>query len=94
MMNRIGGCSACFCSAAWEVAAIGKIKRNEESNIRENRYFTKKETAKRTIKSPQLYMTIRLAIALDCSKPDFDGGYHPDVPRSDSLPLRARRNSQ
>ncbi|MGO7015955.1 hypothetical protein [Rhizobium leguminosarum] len=56
-MKFIGGCGAgFFSSAACEVAApIGKVKRRKTSNNLENRHFTKKETAKRTIKLPQLY---------------------------------------
>ncbi|MFW2232882.1 hypothetical protein [Rhizobium leguminosarum] len=56
-MKFIGGCGAgFFSSAACEVAApIGKVKRRKTSNNLENRHFTRKETAKRTIKLPQLY---------------------------------------
>ncbi|WP_246721040.1 hypothetical protein [Rhizobium leguminosarum] len=55
-MKLIGGCAAFFFSAACEVTApIGKVKRRKTSNDLENRHFTKKETAKRTIKLPQLY---------------------------------------
>ncbi|WP_245442495.1 hypothetical protein [Rhizobium chutanense] len=95
MMKRIGGCPVCFfCSAACEVAApIGKFKKNMASNTRKNRYFPKTEIAKRTIKSPQLYMRRQLAIAPNRSKPDFDGGYRPPHLRSDSPPIRQKRNS-
>ncbi|WP_246590358.1 hypothetical protein [Rhizobium lentis] len=73
-MKRIGGCPAgFFCPAACEVAApIGKLNRRKPSNIRKNRYLRCKRDAKRTIKSPQLYMLIRLAIASYRSKSDFD----------------------
>jgi hypothetical protein len=55
-MKLIGGCAAFFSSAACEVTApIGKVKRRKTSNNLKNRHFTKKETAKRTIKLPQLY---------------------------------------
>jgi hypothetical protein len=79
MMKRIGACPACFFfSAACEIAApIGKLKNNRASNIRKNRCLRKTKIAKRTIKSPQLYMRIRLAIASNRSKPDFAGGYRP-----------------
>ncbi|WP_246621442.1 hypothetical protein [Rhizobium laguerreae] len=54
-MKLIGGCAAFFSPAACEVAApIGKVKRRKTSNNLENRHFTKKEIAKRTIKLPQL----------------------------------------
>ncbi|MBB4235616.1 hypothetical protein [Rhizobium esperanzae] len=69
MMKRIGGCPVWFfCSAACEVAApIGKLRKNKASNIRENRCFIKTKIAKRTIKSPHLYMAAGLAIALNRS---------------------------
>ncbi|MGO6849313.1 hypothetical protein ACCS68_02785 [Rhizobium beringeri] len=55
-MKLIGGCAAFFSSAACKVAApIGKVKRRKTSNDLENKHFTKKEIAKRTIKLPQLY---------------------------------------
>ncbi|MGO7589824.1 hypothetical protein [Rhizobium leguminosarum] len=55
-MKLIGGCAAFFSSAACAITApIGKVKRRKTSNDLENRHFTKKEIAKRTIKLPQLY---------------------------------------
>ncbi|WP_246732270.1 hypothetical protein [Rhizobium laguerreae] len=77
-MKLIGGCAAFFSPAACEVAApIGMIKRRKTSNNLENRHFTKTETAKRTIKFASVVLSIRLAIGLTASKPDFAACCHP-----------------
>ncbi|WP_259666453.1 hypothetical protein [Rhizobium bangladeshense] len=78
-MKRIGGCPAgLFSPAACEATApIGKPNRRKTSKMRENRCFRCRLNARRTIKSPQLYMTIRLSIALRRSKPDFDASGRP-----------------
>ncbi|WP_245443097.1 hypothetical protein [Rhizobium sp. H4] len=78
-MKRIGGWPAgCFCPAACEVAAPnGKLKRRKTSNTGKSRYFRCNLLAQRTIKSPQLYMRIRLAIASGGSKPDFGTSRRP-----------------
>jgi len=44
------------------------LERTKASIIRETRYFKEKKIAKRTIRSPQLYLIIRLAIGLNGSK--------------------------
>ncbi|WP_206120417.1 hypothetical protein [Rhizobium laguerreae] len=91
-MKRIGGCPACFfCPAACEVAApIGKVRNNKTSNIRENRDFTEKEIAERTIELPQLYIVRRLAIALIASKLVFDKCCRQALSQGDSLPTSLR----
>ncbi|MDR9772252.1 hypothetical protein RJJ65_06215 [Rhizobium hidalgonense] len=71
-MNFMGGCAACFCSAACAIAVPnGKVKSRKTSNKLEHKHLIKKEIPKRTIKLPQLYMILRLAIELNGSKPDF-----------------------
>ncbi|WP_245309646.1 hypothetical protein [Rhizobium sp. R339] len=88
-MKRIGGCPAgFFFSAASEAAPVGKVRNNRTSNNSENRNFTEKEFAPRTIKSPQLYMTIRLPIASISSKPDFNLACRPASSSGDSLFVR------
>ncbi|WP_259672282.1 hypothetical protein [Rhizobium sp. NLR22b] len=79
MMKRIGGCPACFfCPAACEGAAPSdKFNKRTTSTARENRCLKCQPGAKRTIKSPQLYMMIRLSIASCRSKPDFDASRRP-----------------